>query len=114
MYAAIPELVRSGVPMQVVAERAEEVDLGTKSRQHHRRDAAAAGRTREASARMEHLARVGMVGDRNEVNPLDVTDDGHAPHEVASCEPARASSATASATSARSRNEGASTNSPGV
>jgi ribosome-associated toxin RatA of RatAB toxin-antitoxin module len=62
------------VTVGVVAEGAEELDLGPELRQHHGRDAPAAGRACERLPGVEHLALAGHPSDLDEVDPFDVTD----------------------------------------
>ena len=64
----------------VLAERGEEVAGPGELRDLHRRDSAAAGRLGPRLAPVGDLPRRGHVIDLDELDPLDVADDGVTPH----------------------------------
>jgi sporulation protein YlmC with PRC-barrel domain len=65
---------------RVVAERTEEVDLSTELGHHHRRHAAPAAGALEAVMRVDDLAAAREARHGEELNELDVADDGDAGH----------------------------------
>jgi carbon monoxide dehydrogenase subunit G len=74
------ELFGGFAAVPVPTERREEVDLRPQLGQHARNDTPAAGRAGERAVGVDDGARPGEVLDRDEVNPLDVSDYRDARH----------------------------------
>ena len=80
------ELVARAAPEVVVAERREEARLAAEVEELNRSDGAAARSLRPRLRRMDDLAGPRHFLDADEVDPLDVSDDGgsHVSHSRAS------------------------------
>jgi hypothetical protein len=69
----------------IVAQRAEEVDLGTELGQDHRRYATTPAGAQEPALGVDHLAAARKARQRQEVDPLDVADDSDSCHGALVC-----------------------------
>ena len=80
VHAMAPQPLLGVVTEAVVAQRAEEVDLGAEPGERHRHDAPAPAGAGERIVGVEDLAGRRKVLHRDEVDPLDVADHGDARH----------------------------------
>jgi len=74
------QLLFGGVAVLILAERGEEVDLGSELCEDAGNDPAAACGLGEHFARVNHIPAFWETGDRDKLDPLDMSDDREA-HE---------------------------------